>query len=104
MAENNNNQGMQIDISTNLEDGVYSNMALITHSSAEFIFDFLRLLPGRRQPKVVSRVILAPEHAKRLLMALQENISKYERSFGKINLHEPGERTIAPFNLPKGDI
>lgn len=102
MAEN-NNQGMQIDISTNLEDGVYSNLALITHSSAEFILDFLRLLPGKPQPKVVSRVVLAPEHAKRLLMALQDNIAKYERSYGQIDLHEAGSRTIAPFNLPKGE-
>lgn len=102
MAEN-NNQGMQIDINSTLEDGVYSNLALITHSSAEFILDFLRLLPGKPQPKVVSRVVLAPEHAKRLLMALQDNIAKYERSYGQIDLHEAGSRTIAPFNLPKGE-
>jgi hypothetical protein len=98
-----NNQGLQIDINEQMEDGIYSNMALITHSSAEFILDFLRLLPGKPKPKVASRVVMSPEHVKRLLLALRDNVAKYEESFGKIDLHENGPRTIAPFNMPKGE-
>lgn len=98
-----NNQGLQIDINEQMEDGIYSNMALITHSSAEFILDFLRLLPGKPKPKVASRVVMSPEHVKRLLLALRDNVAKYEESFGKIDLHENGPRTIAPFNMSKGE-
>lgn len=107
MDSNKNNPGMQIDINSAIEDGVYSNLALISHSSSEFILDFLRLLPGKPQPKVASRIVIAPEHAKRLLMALRDNIAKYEQAFGEIDLHQNGGdrsgRTIAPFNVPKGE-
>lgn len=98
-----NKQEMKIDIQQGMEDGVYSNLALITHSSAEFVLDFLRVLPGKPQPKVASRVVMAPEHAKRLMMALCENVSKYEDAFGPIDLHQNQQRTIAPFNIPKGE-
>ncbi len=98
-----NKQEMKIDIQQGMEDGVYSNLALITHSSAEFVLDFLRVLPGKPQPKVASRVVMAPEHAKRLMMALRENVSKYEDAFGPIDLHQNQQRTIAPFNIPKGE-
>ena len=98
-----NKQEMKIDIQQGMEDGVYSNLALITHSSAEFVLDFLRVLPGKLQPKVASRVVMAPEHAKRLMMALRENVSKYEDAFGPIDLHQNQQRTIAPFNIPKGE-
>ena len=107
MEDNHNNSGMQIDINTAIEDGVYSNLAIISHSGSEFILDFLRLLPGKPQPKVASRIVIAPEHTKRLLMALRENIAKYEQAFGEIDLHESGRdhsgRTIAPFDIPKGE-
>ena len=99
-----NKQEMKIDIPQGMEDGVYSNLALITHSSAEFVLDLLRVLPGRPQPKVVSRVVMAPEHAKRLMMALHDNVAKYESTFGPIDLHQNQQpRTIAPFNVPKGE-
>ncbi|MBQ8098981.1 MAG: DUF3467 domain-containing protein [Bacteroidaceae bacterium] len=101
--DNQNNQEMQIDVNANLEDGVYSNMAVITHSSAEFILDFLRILPGKPKPKVASRVVMSPEHAKRLLMALRDNVAKYEETFGQIDLHTNVSRTIAPFKVPKGE-
>ena len=61
--------------------------------------DFARILPGMPKPEVCSRVILAPEHAKRLLHALQENIYKYEQEFGKIQMPEAEARVIAPFNI-----
>lgn len=98
-----NNQEVQIDISPEVEDGVYSNLAVITHSSAEFVLDFLRLVPGKNKPKVAARVVMAPEHAKRVLLALRDNIVKYEAAFGNIDLHETASRTIAPFKVPKGE-
>lgn len=101
--DNPNNKEVQIDISNELEDGVYSNLAIITHSSAEFVLDFLRILPGKPKPKVVSRVVMAPEHAKRVMLALRDNIAKYEEAFGNIDMHEQGTRTATPFKIPKGE-
>lgn len=76
-----------------LEDAVaqghYSNLVIISHSSSEFILDFATVLPGVPKAKVKSRLILTPEHAKRLLLSLQENITRYESSNGKIELHAP---------------
>lgn len=83
--------------------GIYSNLALITHSSSDFILDFACALPGMPQPQVKTRVVMAPEHAKRLLQALQGNLYNYEQTFGKITLPNEVERTIAPFNVPKGE-
>lgn len=98
-------QGLQIELSPDKAQGEYANFAIITHSSSEFIVDFARMLPGLPKAQVRSRVILAPEHAKRLLGALQENIMRYERQFGAIKMpeqqHEP--RTIAPFGSGKGE-
>ncbi len=97
-------QGLQIELTPDKAQGEYSNFAIITHSSSEFIVDFARMMPGVQKAQVRSRIILAPEHAKRLLGALQENIARYERSFGQIKLAQPqGERTIAPFNVGKGE-
>ena len=105
MKENNENrQGQfQIELPADVAQGDYANFAIITHSSSDFVLDFARVLPGVPKAQVKSRVILAPEHAKRLLMALQENIVRYEREFGAIKLpnHEP--RTISPFNVNKGE-
>ncbi len=89
--ENNDNQqkqGNQIDIELNEEiaDGIYSNLAIITHSNAEFILDFVRMMPGIPKAKVKSRIILSPHHAKRLLGALGENIQRYEENFGEIEM------------------
>jgi hypothetical protein len=94
---------VQIDLPQEVAQGQYSNFAIITHSSSEFIIDFIRMLPGLPKMQVKSRVIMAPEHAKRLAMALQENIMRYEREFGKINIPNQAERTIAPFNINKGE-
>lgn len=103
MEEQNQQQGFSLDITPEVANGEYSNLALITHSSSDFILDFARVLPGMSKPAVRSRVIMAPEHAKRLLQALQDNIYKYEQAFGKIQIpNQPGGRTIAPFNTGKG--
>ena len=80
-----NGQGY-FDMTDEVAQGTYSNMAVIAHSSSEFIFDFVRLVPGVRKGSVKSRVIMSPEHAKRLLFALQDNIAKYENMFGEIRM------------------
>ena len=80
--ENNNGQ-LQIELKEEVAQGTYANLAIITHSSSEFIMDFIRVMPGMPKAGVQSRIVLAPEHAKRLLRALEENIGKYERAFGR---------------------
>ena len=102
MNENKEQDGkLQIDLPVNVAQGEYANVAIITHSSSDFVVDFARLLPGVPKAQVKSRVILAPEHAKRLLMALQENIVRYEREYGAIKIPNQEPRTIAPF--PTGE-
>ena len=85
----NNNQSnqkgqLQIEVSPEMAQGVYSNFAIISHTSSEFVVDCAQMMPGVPKAIVRSRVILSPEHAKRLAMALQENIVKYEQEFGRI--------------------
>jgi len=102
MSENNNNQKqMQIELPQEVAQGEYANFAIITHSSSDFILDFARVLPGLPKAQVKSRVILAPEHAKRLLAALQENIVRYEHEYGAIKIPNQEPRTIAPFPTGK---
>ena len=91
MNDNNKEQqSLQLELPQDVAQGEYANFAIITHSSSDFIIDFARVLPGVPKAQVKSRVILAPEHAKRLLTALQENIMRYEAP-------------IAPFDLTKGE-
>jgi hypothetical protein len=102
MSENKNNQNqLQIELPQQVAQGEYANFAIITHSSSDFIIDFARVLPGVPKAQVKSRVILAPEHAKRLLGALQENIVRYEHEFGAIKIPNQEPRTIAPFPTGK---
>ena len=96
-------QGLQIELTPDVAQGEYANFAIITHSSSDFVLDFARVLPGVPKAAVKSRVILAPEHAKRLLAALQENIMRYEHEYGKIEIPNPTPRTATPFGTPKGD-
>lgn len=98
--ENNNGQ-LQIELSEEIAQGTYANLAIITHSSSEFILDFIRVMPGMPKAGVQSRVVLAPEHAKRLLRAIEDNLNKYERSFGTIRL--PDEQPPSPFPNVKGE-
>ncbi|MDA9952445.1 MAG: DUF3467 domain-containing protein [Chitinophagales bacterium] len=79
-------QGNQINIELTEEiaDGIYSNLAIISHSQSEFIVDFVRILPGVNKAKVKSRIILTPQHAKRLYKALADNIDKFENAYGEI--------------------
>lgn len=99
--ENQNPDGqLQIELKEEVAQGTYANLAIISHSSSEFVVDFIRVLPGLPKAGVQSRIILAPEHAKRLLQALEENIAKYERVFGTVRL--PEEQSIPPMII-KGE-
>lgn len=106
MDENNKQpqqQSLQMELPQDVAQGEYANFAIITHSNSEFIIDFARMMPGVPKAQIRSRVILAPEHAKRLLGALQENIMRYEQAFGPIRIPNPEPPTAAPFNIPKGE-
>lgn len=82
---------LQIELKDEIAQGTYANLAIITHSSSEFILDFIRVMPGLPKAGVQSRIILAPEHAKRLLRALEDNIQKYEVVFGPLDLGDDSE-------------
>ena len=101
--KNQNKQGqLQIDLPQDVAKGIYSNFAIISHSGSEFTIDFAALLPGLPKASVGARVVMAPEHVKRLLAALQENVIRYEKEFGKIELRGQAPRTAMPFG-PQGD-
>ncbi len=109
--EKNNNQ-LQIELKEDVAQGTYANLVVITHSSSEFIIDFVRVMPGLPKAAVQSRIVLTPEHAKRLLYALQENLMKYERSFGPVRMPEErggsnggpdGKTFIPPMSGFKGE-
>lgn len=107
MADNRNNppqNQVQIQLKPEVAQGEYSNLAMINHSSSEFVLDFAHMLPIA-PPQIFARVIMAPEHAKRLLFALQENIGRYEKEYGEIKLPAPpapqGGRTAMPFGTGK---
>ena len=88
---------INLEIKPEVAVGKYSNLALISHSHSDFVLDFATILPGMPKPEVGSRIIMAPEHAKRLAAALQQNLMKYEQEFGKIDLGIQEERIVAPF-------
>lgn len=109
--EKNNNQ-LQIELKEEVAQGTYANLAIITHSTSEFIVDFIRVMPGLPKAGVQSRIVLTPEHAKRLMYALQENVAKYERNFGLIRMPEDmnggngspdGKTFIPPMSGFKGE-
>lgn len=87
---------IDIELGEDVAEGTYSNLAIITHSNTEFVLDFVRLMPGVPKAKVKSRVIMTPQHAKRLLRALQDNIGKFESVNGVIKDIDPGK---LPINL-----
>ena len=101
--ENQDQQQLNIELSEEVAQGNYSNLAIITHSPSEFVVDFVLVMPGIPKANVKSRIILTPEHSKRLMMALQENIHKYESLHGPIQIHE-GPDTSMPltFSGPTG--
>jgi hypothetical protein len=92
-----NPQQINIELSEEIAEGIYSNLAMIAHSNSEFVIDFIRLMPGVPKAKVKSRIVITPEHAKRLLSALKDNIEKYETNFGTIK--PAGEPPRFPINF-----
>lgn len=100
----NKNQGneIQVEMSEEISQGIYANLAIIAHSSSEFIIDFIRLMPGTPKAKVQSRIILTPDNAKRLLFALQDNIEKFEAQKMSGNATK-FENIIPPIGGPKGE-
>ena len=85
-----------LELKEDVAQGVYCNFAVISHSSSEFVMDLIRMLPGMPKAQVQSRVILTPEHAVRLMHALQDNITRYEQTFGPIRIPEQGKGTYVP--------
>lgn len=83
-------QQINIELGEKEAEGIYSNLAIITHSPAEFVMDFTRVLPGVPKARVHARVIMTAQHAKLLLRALEDNIAKYEMKFGEIKIHGEG--------------
>lgn len=95
--ENTNENQVNIELNEEIALGVYSNLAVITHSPAEIISDFIQMMPGMPKGKVRSRVIMTPQNAKRFLRALTENIQNYESTFGVIE--ETGSNQMPPMNF-----
>lgn len=83
-------QQINIELGEKEAEGIYSNLAIITHSPAEFVIDFTRVLPGVPKARVHARVIMTAQHAKLLLRALEDNLSKYELKFGEVKIHGEG--------------
>ena len=94
---------IDIEIKPEVAQGRYANLAIITHSSSEFILDFAQNMPGLPKMQVASRIIMTPEHAKRLLGALTDNIRKYESQFGTIRMPENRGTFIPPAGAFKGE-
>ncbi len=96
--DNQQPQQINIELGEKEGEGIYSNLAIITHSAAEFVVDFTRVLPGVPKTKVFARVIMTPQHAKLLLNALKDNIEKFEKKFGEIKLQgEMGNQGVFGF-------
>ena len=97
IMDGNKETKMNLNLDPQIASGSYANLAIISHSRSEFVIDFASSLPGLPGPKINNRVIMSPEHTKRLLNALMENVGKYEAQFGPIMLE--GAAKGATFNL-----
>jgi hypothetical protein len=97
MAPNPTQQHINIELGEKEAEGIYSNLAIITHSPAEFVIDFTRVLPGIPKAKVHARIITTPQHAKLLLNALRDNVEKFEKTFGEIKIQ--GEPPMGSFGF-----
>ncbi|MFT6745792.1 MAG: hypothetical protein ACJAZ2_000126 [Glaciecola sp.] len=98
MKEQEDKNQLNIELSEEIADGEYANLAVITHSASEFVFDFVKVMPGIPKAKVKSRVIMTPQHAKRLMQALADNVSKFEQANGPIKDLDTGQGGI-PMNF-----
>ncbi len=102
--ENENKNQLQIELKEEVARGTYANLAILTHSTSEFIIDFVSVMPGLPKAGVQSRIIMTPEHAKRLLFALQDNVAKYEKNFGTIRMPEQQQQGGKTFVPPLSDF
>ena len=100
MSEENKKEGLNIELPEEVAQGVYSNLAIINHSPSEFVVDFIQMMPGLPKAKVKSRIILTPQHAKRLMKALHDNISKFENQNGSIKDIDPNSGIPLNFGGP----
>jgi len=100
--ERKQNSQLNIELSDELAEGVYSNLVMIAHSPEEFILDFIRVVPGVPKARVKSRIIITPQHARRLVAALTDNIDRYERTHGEIIERTPPGQPIQ-FGGPSGE-
>ncbi len=104
MAEQKPKQNqLNIELSEDVSEGIYSNLAVIAHSDSEFVLDFIRVVPNVPKAKVKSRIIMTPQHAKRLLAALKDNVQKYENQFGEIGGSNEFPFPQMNFNTPKAE-
>lgn len=88
MDNTDNKNQLNIELDEQMADGTYANLAIINHSVSEFVVDFINVMPGTPKAKVKARIILTPQHAKRFLKALGDNVSRFEKSYGEIKDHE----------------
>lgn len=100
MAQGNNENHLDIELSEEVAEGVYSNLAIISHSNMEFVLDFIRIMPNVPKAKVKSRIILTPQHAMKLHRALSENLAKFEKQHGPIG---EIEQITLPMNFKNPD-
>ncbi len=93
---------LNVELSEEVAEGEYSNLAIINHSPSEFVLDFIRVMPGVPKAKVKSRIVLTPQHAKRLLKALGENLARYESQHGEVRDVESNQAFPLNFGGPQG--
>lgn len=94
-------QQLQIELGEKEAEGIYSNLAIITHSPAEFIIDYTRVTPGVPRARVLSRIIMTPQHMKLLINAMEENLSRYEAQYGEIRVESGNSH---PFGFRTGPV
>lgn len=105
MSDDNNNvqqDKLNIELNEDVAEGTYSNLAIISHSNSEFVLDFIKVMPGMPKAKVKSRILMTPQHAKRLMRALQDNVSKFEAQNGDIQASD-GPQFPMNFGGPKAE-
>ncbi|MDH3246264.1 MAG: DUF3467 domain-containing protein [Saprospiraceae bacterium] len=100
MAEKKVQNQINIELPEDVSEGIYSNLAIISHSHSEFVIDFVRMVPNVPKAKVKARVILTPQHAKRLLRALNDNLQKFEKQFGTVEEPDVPSFPNMNFNTP----
>ena len=100
MSEEKKKDGLNIELTEEVAAGIYSNLAIINHSPSEFVVDFIQMMPGIKKAKVKSRVILTPQHAKRLMKALTDNVMKFENQHGEIKDIDPSAGVPLNFGGP----